>query len=60
MKNYDLDATNAELASEINDLNQKVIELRAMYIEDLRHKEKVESLIQIGILNENKKYMIKF
>ena len=45
IRNYDLDAANVELAAEINSLNQKVIELRAMHIEDLHYKEKVEGLI---------------
>ena len=45
---------------EIQDLNQKVVELRTLHIEDLHYKEKIEELIKKGLLNENGEEVIKF
>ena len=60
MMNFNLDKNNAELAMEIEDLNRKVVELRTLHIEDLHYKEKIEELIQKGVLNENGEEVIKF
>ena len=48
MANIDLDKANAELTAEIECLNEKIIELKAMHIEDLQYKERIRELIKKG------------
>ena len=48
MVNIDLDKANAELTAEIECLNEKIIELKAIHIEDLQYKERIRELIKKG------------
>ena len=49
MVNIDLDQANAQLYAEVNDLKQQINELKAINIENLQFKDKIESLILKGV-----------
>ena len=60
MVNIDLDQANAQLYAEVSDLKQQINELKAINIENLQYKEKIESLILKGVLNKDGEERISF
>ena len=58
--NHELDIKNAELNNEINILSEKINEYKILYLENLKYKEKIEDLIEKGVLNSNEEFIIKF
>ena len=51
MTNIDIYMANAELTAEIECLNGKIIEFKAIHIEDLQYKKRIGELIKKEILN---------
>ena len=60
MINIDLDQANAQLYAEVSDLKQQINELKAINIENLQYKDKIESLILKGVLNKDGEERITF
>ena len=60
MANIDLDKANAERYEEIRDLKQQIVEFKAMNIENLQYIDKIDNLIEKGVLNEDEEEIIKF
>ena len=60
MVNIDLDQANAQLYAEVSDLKQQINELKAINIENLQYKDKIESLILKWVLNKDREESITF
>ena len=56
----DLDKANAEMYEEIHDLKQQIVELKNMNIENIQYKDKIDNLIEKGVLNEDGEEIVKF
>ena len=60
ISNSELDIRAAELVVQVQQLKEKANEYKILYIEHIKYKEKIDELIEKGVINEHGEEVIKF
>ena len=57
---HDLEIKNNEFYSEILSLKDQVLEYKALHIESLKYKEKLDELVRNGVISSQGEEILKF